>query len=323
MLSMRGFLGNAAVFMLAMGASIACAQSFPSKPIKIYTAEAGGGADVVARLIAQGLTASLGHPVIVENQGAASGIVAAQTVAKAPADGYTLLFFGSGIWLGPFLQDNADYDPVRDFSAVTLADRSPTVLVVTPTLPAKSVVELIALAKAKPGELNYASGSTGAAPHLAAELFNSLAGVKIVRVNYKGTGPALNDLIAGQVQLMFTTTGTGLAQVKSGRLRALAVTSLEPSVLAPGLPTMAASGVPGYEAESTHGLLAPANTPAALLDLLNRETVRVLNRADVREKLLNAGVEALGSTSAAFAASIKADMSKWGKLIKDVGIRAE
>ena len=291
--------------------------------MRIYTAEAGGGADVVARLIAQGLTASLGHPVIVENQGAASGIVAAQTVAKASADGYTLLFFGSGIWLLPFLRDNVPYDPVRDFSAVTLADRSPTVLVVTPTLPAKSVAELIALAKAKPGDLNYASGSTGAAPHLAAELFNSLAGVKIVRVNYKGTGPALNDLIAGQVQLMFTTTGTGLAQVKSGRLRALAVTSLEPSVLAPGLPTMAASGVPGYEAESTHGLLAPANTPAAILDLLNRETVRVLNRADVREKLLNAGVEALGSTSAAFAASIRADMSKWGKLIKDVGIRAE
>ena len=291
--------------------------------MRIYTAEAGGGADVVARLIAQGLTASLGHPVIVENQGAASGIVAAQTVAKAPADGYTLLFFGSGIWLLPFLRDNVPYDPLRDFSAVTLADRSPTVLVVTPTLPAKSVAELIALAKAKPGDLNYASGSTGAAPHLAAELFNSLAGVKIVRVNYKGTGPALNDLIAGQVQLMFTTTGTGLAQVKAGRLRALAVTSLEPSVLAPGLPTMAASGVPGYEAESTHGLLAPANTPAAILDLLNRETVRVLNRGDVREKLLNAGVEALGSTSAAFAASIRADMSKWGKLIKDVGIRAE
>ncbi len=323
MQQIRKFSRHVALCVLVMGASVACAQNFPSKPMRIYTAEAGGGADVVARLIAQGLTASLGHPVIVENQGAASGIVAAQTVAKASADGYTLLFFGSGIWLLPFLRDNVPYDPVRDFSAVTLADRSPTVLVVTPTLPAKSVAELIALAKAKPGDLNYASGSTGAAPHLAAELFNSLAGVKIVRVNYKGTGPALNDLIAGQVQLMFTTTGTGLAQVKSGRLRALAVTSLEPSVLAPGLPTMAASGVPGYEAESTHGLLAPANTPAAILDLLNRETVRVLNRADVREKLLNAGVEALGSTSAAFAASIRADMSKWGKLIKDVGIRAE
>ena len=323
MQQIRKFSRHVALCVLVMGASVACAQNFPSKPMRIYTAEAGGGADVVARLIAQGLTASLGHPVIVENQGAASGIVAAQTVAKASADGYTLLFFGSGIWLLPFLRDNVPYDPVRDFSAVTLADRSPTVLVVTPTLPAKSVAELIALAKAKPGDLNYASGSTGAAPHLAAELFNSLAGVKIVRVNYKGTGPALNDLIAGQVQLMFTTTGTGLAQVKSGRLRALAVTSLEPSVLAPGLPTMAASGVPGYEAESTHGLLAPANTPKPVKDKLAREVARVLALADIKENLASQGATARTNTPEEFDVSIRQDVVNMVKLIKDAGIPRE
>jgi tripartite-type tricarboxylate transporter receptor subunit TctC len=309
--------------VLLMLAGTLCAQSFPAKPIRVYTAEAGGGADVVARLIAQGLTASFNRQVIVENQGAASGAVAAQAVAKSPPDGYTLLFFGSGIWLLPYLRANVPYDPVRDFTAITLADRSPTVLVVHPSLPVRSVRELIALAKAHPGELNYASGSTGAAPHLAAELFNSMAKVRITRVNYKGTGPALNDLVGGQVQLMFTTTGTGLAQVKSGRLRALGVTSREPSALAPGIPTIAASGVPGYEADSTHGLLAPAGTPPAIVELLNQETVRVLNRADVKEKLLAVGVEAVGTTPASFAATIKDDMAKWGKLIREVGIRAD
>jgi len=190
------------------GAVTVCAQNFPNRPIRMYTAEAGGGADVVARLVAQGLNASFGRPVIVENQGAASGAIAAQAVAKSPPDGYTLLFFGSGIWLLPYLRANVPYDPLRDFAAVTLADRSPTVLVVHPSLPVRSVTQLIALAKAHPNELNYASGSAGAAPHLAAELFNSMAHVRIARVNYKGTGPALNDLIGGQVQLMFTTTGT-------------------------------------------------------------------------------------------------------------------
>ena len=298
-------------------------QSFPTKPVRMITAEVGGGADFIARLLAQGLSTNLGYQVMVDNQGGASGIIAAQTVIRAPADGYTFLFYSSNIWLLPFLQSNVPYDPARDFLPVTLVDRSPTVLVVNPALPVKSVKQLIALAKARPGELNYASGSTGAPPHLAAELFKSMAEVNIARINYKGTGPAVIDLIAGQVQLMFATSSAVSGHIKSGRLRALAVTSAQPSPLAPDLPTVAAAGVPGYEAESTHGVLVRAGTPDAMIARLNQEFVRVLADRDLQARLLTSGVEPVGSTPAQFAPVIKADMAKWGKLIKEGGIRNE
>jgi tripartite-type tricarboxylate transporter receptor subunit TctC len=243
-------------------------------------------------------------------------------VSKAPPDGYTLLIDAASFWIGPLLQETP-YDPVKDFAPVTLTDSAPNVLVVNPSLPVKSVKELIALAKARPGELNYGSSSTGSTPHLAAELFNMMAGVKIVRVPFKGSGPAVISLLGGQVQLMFATAGSVAPHVKSGRLRALAVASLQPSALAPGLPTIAASGVPGYEAVAFEGMFAPAKTPVAIIDRLNQEIVRVLNRAEVKERFFNAGVETVGSTPEEFAAAIKSNVAKWGKLIKDAGIRDE
>jgi tripartite-type tricarboxylate transporter receptor subunit TctC len=245
--------------IIVVGTETASAQNYPNKPIRLVTAEAGGGADFLARLIAQGLAAGFGQQVIVDNRGAASGVVAADTVAKAPPDGYTLLAIGSVLWLTPFLQDSVGYDPVKDFAPVSITARSVNILVVHPSIAATSVKELLAFARSKPGQLNCASGATGSSNHLAAELFRSMSGVDFVRIPYKGSGPALNDLLGGQVQMMFPTSAAGLPHVKSGRLRALAVTSLKPSTLAPGLPTVAESGVPGYESVVMYALLAPAS----------------------------------------------------------------
>ena len=244
--------------MLVVGAGTASGQNYPSKPIRMLAPEAGGGADFVARVIARELTANLGQQVVVENRGGAGGIIAGEIVAKAPPDGYTLLFHGPAIWLLPFLRNHVPYDPVRDFSPITMAVTTPNILVVHPSLPVSSVRELIALAKARPGQINDAGANTASSVHLAAELFKAMAGVKIVRVPFKGVGPSLNALIAGQVQIMFPSAGAVAPHVKSGRLRALAVTSAQPTALAPGLPTVAASGVPGYESIAMFGIFAPA-----------------------------------------------------------------
>ena len=321
---MPGFL--AWIFPIAIisfGAGLVSGQDYPSKPIRIVTAEPGGSSDFAARVIAQGLSRNFGHKVVVENRGGGSGIIAAQTVAKAPPDGYTLLYYGPAIWLLPFLQDNVPYDPVRDFSPITLPVRSPNILVVHPSLPVRSVKELIALAKARPGELNYGSASRGSASHLAPELFKVMAGVHIVQVSYKGGGPALIDLIAGQVQLMFGSATSVAPHLRSGRLRALAITSAQPSALLPDLPTIAASGLPGYEAVSIYGMFAPANTSATIINQLNQEIVRVLNTPNAKEKFFSVGVETVGSSPEQLAAAIKTDMARMGKVIKDASIRAD
>ena len=276
--------------------------------------------DLAARLIAQGASDSLGQPILVESRG--GGVVAIELVAKARPDGYTLLFYGGTLWIGPLLQ-TVSWDPVRDFSPITLAVTFPNLLVVHPSLPVKSVKGLIALAKARPGELNYGSGSIGASTNLAGELFKAMAGVRIARIPYKAGASAMMALITGEVHLMFSTVGLVTPHVKLGKLRALAITTAKPSALAPGLPTVAASGVPGYESASLIGLVAPAGTPATLIDRLNQEIVRVLNRAEVKERLLTFGVEAVGSSPEEFAATIRSDMAKWSKLIKDTGIRAK
>ncbi len=290
----------------------------------MITAEVGGGNDFTARVIAQGgLSERLGQPVIVENRGGAGGAIAAEIVAKAAPDGYTLLVYASNIWIIPLLRSNVPYDPVRDFAPITWAARSPSTVVVHPALPVNSVKELIALARARPGELNYGSGGTGATTHLAVELFKAMAGVNMVRIPYKGNGPALIDLMAGRVQVMFATAGSVTPHIRSGRLKALAVTSAQPSALAPGLPTVAASGLPGYESNSIYGIFAPAKTPAAIVTQLNQEIVRVLSRTEVKEKFLNSGVETVGSSPEEFAAAIRSDMARMAKVIKDAGIRGE
>ena len=315
-------IGLAPCAML-VAVSPASGQSYPNKPIRLITAEAGGGNDFAARLIVQGLAGSLGQQMVVDNRGGAGGIIAVEIAARAQPDGYTLLLYANNIWLIPLLRSSVPYDPVRDFAPITWAAKSPNTVVVHPSLPVRSMEELIAYAKARPGELNYGSGGTGATTHLAVELFKSMTGVNIVRVPFKGNGPALNALIGGQVQLMFATAGAVAPHLKSGRLRALAVTSAQPSPLAPGLPTVAASGLPGYESISIYGVYAPSRTPPAIVQHLNEAIVRVLGRAEVKEKFLASGVETVGSAPGELAAIMKSEIARMGKVIRDAGLRED
>jgi tripartite-type tricarboxylate transporter receptor subunit TctC len=308
------------VGIMLLGAGTVSGQNYPNKPIRIVTSEAGGGNDIQARLIAQGLTGALGEQVIVENR--PSGIIPGEIVSKAQPNGYTLLLYNNTLWTGPLIQ-KTPYDAVKDFSPIVTIAKAANILVVNPALPINSVAELIALAKAKPGELNYGSSGTGASNHLAAELFRTMAGINIVRINYKGAGPALTALLAGELQLMFPTAGAVTPHIRTGRVRVLAVTSAEPSALAPGVPTMAASGLPGYESISIYGVFAPARTPRTLIDKLNEEIVRFLNRADIKERFFNAGMETVGGSPEQLAATVKSEIARLGKVIKEAGIRSE
>ena len=314
---LRSWFCFIALAISAVGA--VSAQDYPSRPVRIVTYPVGGGTDFTARLIAQQLTGLLGQPVIVDNR--PGGVIQGEILAKAPPDGYTLLLNGSALWIAPLLQD-VSYNPA-EFSPVTLATISPNVLVVHPSLPVTSVKELIAFARARPGQLNYASGPVGVPNHLAGEMLKALARVDIVRIGYKGGGPALNDLLAGQVHLLFASAGTVIPHVKSGRLRGLAVTSAQPSALVPGLPAIAASGVPGYEVVSIDAIFAPARTPAALVGRLNRDIVRVLALPDLKQKFFAAGVETVGSSPEQLGERVRSEIERFGKVIKAAGIRAE
>jgi tripartite-type tricarboxylate transporter receptor subunit TctC len=300
---------------LILASPTAWPQNYPMRPVRIVTSEPGGGNDILARIIAEGLNGSLSQRAIVDNR----GIVAVEIAAKANPDGHTLVVYGATIWLQQFLRDNVAWDPVKDFAPVTLAVQLPNILVVHPALPVKSVKELIAMAKAKPGYLNYAAGTIGVSPHLSAELFKALAGVDIVMIPYKGGGPALNGLLGGEAHLMFPNAGAVNQHIKSGRVRALAVSTAKPSPLVPDLPTIA-STVPGYDTAAVICVFAPAKTPAAIIDLLNREMVRTLKRQEVRDRLFNLGTEVVASSPAELAAYMRADMARMGKVIKEAGI---
>ena len=295
------------------------AQSFPLKPVRLVTGGAASNSDFAARVVGQGLTGIFKQQVIVENR--PSGVILGEIVARASPDGHTLLISGSSFWLAPFLQNKLSWDPVRDFVPVVLVSSAPNIIVVNPALSIKSVHDLIAYAKLRPGELNYASGSTGSTPHLAAELFKAMAGVNITRINYKGSGQAVTDVISGQMPLMFAAAGSVINHIKAARLRALAVTSLRPSPLAPGLPAVAEAGVAGYECLSLTGLFAPANTSAALIQRLNRDTNTVLAAADTKDRLLGSGVEAVGGSPEQFAAVVQGEIKRLGRLIRDTGIQ--
>jgi tripartite-type tricarboxylate transporter receptor subunit TctC len=312
-LAVAGFL-----LLLAPGPRSVYSMDYPTRPIRIVTAGAGGSNDFVSRLLAHGLSEQHRQPVVVDNR--SGGFLPGEIVARAAPDGYTLLVAASNFWITPLLQ-KTPYDPVKVFAPITLVSTAPLLVVVHPSV-AASVKELIALAKAKPGELNYASGPTGAPNHLGPELFKSLAGLNLVRVPYNSGGPAVNGLIGGQVQLMFATTGSVTPHVKSGRLRALAVTSMEPSALAPGLPPLAAT-LPGFEWISAQGVFATARTPAPILIRINQELVRVVLRPDIKENFLASGIEAVGNSPAQFAARIGTEIRRVAKLVKDTGIRAE
>lgn len=303
------------VAILPAGALLA--QDYPNKPVRIVTGSPGSAAEYPVRIIAPALTSAMGQPFIVDNR--PSGVIPGDTVAKSKPDGYTLLLYGGTFWIGP-LMEKTPYDPVADFSPVTIVVRSPAVLVIHPSLPVKTVRDLIALAKARPGELNYASSAFGASTHLAMELFNSMAGVNIVRIPYKGGGAALTALLAGEVQLTFNTGASVTPQLRSGRLKGLAITTAQPSALFPGLPTVAAT-LPGYEASATYAMFAPVKTPAAIIARLHQEVVRAINTAEIREKLLDVGLEIVGSSPEELASVMKSEMVRLGKVIKDAGIR--
>ena len=299
------------------GTDAVVAQNYPSKPVRIVTAAAGGSPDFVSRMIAQGISGPLGQQVIVDNR--SSGIIPAEIVARAPPDGYTLLVTSNVLWIVTLMQ-KTPYDPVKDFSPISLTNQAPAVLVVHPSVPAKSVRELIALARSRPGELNYSSSTNGTASHLAGELFKAMAGVDVVRIAYKGAGLAINDLISGQVQLTFVTATSVMPHVKSGRLRALAVTSARPFALFPELPTVADSGIPGYEATSVGCVLAPARTSEAIIQRLHQEIVRFLSTNETREKFFSSGSEVVGGTPEHLAAAMKSEMARMDKVIRNAGI---
>lgn len=305
--------------LLAAGA--ACAQSYPSKPIRIVVPGTGGGGDFAARLIGQGLSPVLGQPILVENRPV--GTIPGELVSRAAPDGHTLLLSASTLWLAPLLQPNVPYDPQRDFTPVSLVTMSPNILVVPNSLPVKSVKELVALARKRPGELNYGSGAAGSSNHLSAELFNAMAKVDIPRINYKNPSQAVTDLISGQIQVLFYNASTVIPHIQSGKLRALAVTSAKPTALAPQLQTMAQAGLPGYEAVATFGLFGPAGLPAPVVSLLNTEVVRYLQRPEVKEKFIAAGSETVGSTPEELAALLKDDLARFGRLIRDAKLRAD
>ena len=303
---------------LSAGVGMTWAQDFPSKTVRIVAGAAGGGGDFAARHVAQRITAGLGQPVIVENK--PSAVDSAETVAKAPADGYTMLVQGASLWTSGILQ-KFSYDVVRDFAPITMITREVFIVAVHPSLPVKSIKELVALAKTKPGQLDYASGTIGGPPHLGAELIKSMAGVDMLRVPYKSTAPAVIGLLTGEAHVTVADIALIVPHAKSGKLRSLAVTSPDPSALTPGLPTVSASGLPGYEVVGGSGIWAPAKTPAAIVARLNQEMVRSLNSAESKERLLSAQTELVANSPEQFAAHIKNDLAKWTKVIKDAGIK--
>ena len=316
------FLG--AVLLPGSAVAQGAAESYPARPVRVLVGLAPGGAtDIQTRLFAQKLSESFNRPFVVENRTGAGGTVAYAQVAKSPPDGYTLLGVAGGYTITPAVYGKLPYDPVRDLAPISLVSQAPFLLLTHPSLPVTTVKELLALARAKPGMLDCASAGHGTSTHMAFELFRTLTGVKITHVPYKGTGQALVDAMAGQVHMLFGNVLSALPHVRAGRLRTLGVTTAKRSTVLPDLPTIAESGVPGYENSTWHGWLAPAGTPPAILNRLNAELVKSTRAPDVVERLAPDGGEPVGSTPEQFARYIATDMARWTKLVKATGIRVE
>ncbi len=299
--------------------SVVSGQDYPNRPIRLVTNAAGASADLATRIVAQGLSVSFSQAVVVDNR-AGSTVIPTQIVAKAPADGHTLYGATTALWILPLLQE-VPYDTLKDFAPIALTTISPSVLAVHPSVPATSLKELIALAKSKPEELTIGSGTSGSTTQLSSELFKATAKVNILSVPFKGAAPALNAVLAGQVQVIAISASSVMPHFRAGRLRALAVASAQPSALAAGVPTAAEAGLPGYESGVINGILAPAKTPDAIINRLNREIVRYLNNPETKERFFKSGMEVVGSSPREFAATIRSEIARWGKVIKDAGIR--
>ena len=307
-----------------LAAAAVPAQTFPTKPVRLVAPfTAGGPVDITARILAQKLTDAWGQQVIVENRTGASGMIGAELVAKSPPDGYTLLVNSSIHVIVPSLFSKMGYDPLRDFAPVTVVSSSPLLLVVTPTLPVKNIKEFVALAKARPGELSFASSGSGSSTHLTAELFKTVTGTNMVHVPYKGQSQALTDVISGQVPFMFNSLPPVLEFVKAKRLRALGITAAQRFGPLPDVPTFAESGYKDLVTGSWYAVWAPAKTPEAIVTKLNADIVKVINQPDVRNRILELGGEPVGNTLAEFDAFQKAEAARWAKVVKDSGAKAE
>jgi tripartite-type tricarboxylate transporter receptor subunit TctC len=318
---MKSLYACAASFVALASITPASAADYPQRPIRLVVSGVGGTGDFTGRLIGPHLTRRLGQAVVIDNR--PGGIIPGQIVKASQPDGHTLMLTGAVTWLSPFMRASMPFDPVQDFAPIMLAVQSPNVLVVHPSLPAKSVQELVQLAKQKPNALNMASSGIGNSNHLAGAIFSALAGVQIVVIPYKGAQLALNDVIGGRVHLMFATANASKGHLAAGKLRALGVTTAQPTRLMPELPTIAAAGLPGYESAATIGLFTRADTPDAVVNLLHREIAQFLEQPEISERLFNAGVEVVASTPEEFAEMIRTEMRIKGKIIKDAGIRME
>jgi tripartite-type tricarboxylate transporter receptor subunit TctC len=323
---MRKLRAHSLGVLLACAAPVAAsAQDYPTRPVVLVSPfPPGGSVSLVARIVAEKMSETLGQSVVVENRGGAGGTIGARFVAKSPADGYTLLLGYTGtLAIGPSLYANAGFEPRKDFAAIGRIGSAPTMVVVHPSFQVHSIAELIAYAKANPGKVNYGSAGIGTVGQLAGELLDTMAGIKLTHVPYKGTGPAITDLLGGHIQMMFTPIPSGHGQVESGLLRALALTSAQRSSLLPDLPTVAESGLPGYEAALRYGLVAPAGTPRAIVERLNKELRLALLADDVRQRLAADGAEVLPSTPDDYAADIDREEASWSKIVNALGLKGE
>jgi len=321
----RTLIASMAGMAIALPVTPASSADYPVKPVRIIVGAAtGGGVDITARMLATKLSDLFKQQFVVENRAGASGNIGTEQAARAAPDGYVLLMGTIGtLTINPGLYKNLPFDTVRDFAPIARTADATNILVVHPSVPARNVKELIAVAKLRPGELLYGSPQNGTAGHLAGELFNSMAGVKLVHIPYKGGAPAMIDLMAGQLQLMFATTSTSVQQIRSGRLRALAVTTAKRTALVPELPTMIESGMPGFEVNNWYGLVAPAKTPAEVIAVLNRQVRIALESPDVKDAMLKQGLDPAGDTPEEFGAYIKSELAKWSKVIRASGATAQ
>jgi tripartite-type tricarboxylate transporter receptor subunit TctC len=320
---MRGLA--AAVAAAVAGVPAAYAQTYPVKPVRIVVGFAAGGpSDIVARLLAQQLTERLGRSVIVDNRAGATGTIGAELVAKAPPDGHTLYLASQTTHaVAPYMYRNVGYDPVKDFATITLAMHNPLLGVVHPSLNVHSVQDLIALARARPGQLNFATGGQGSSPHMSVELLKSMAKIDLVAVHYKGDGAAIPEVIGGQVPMMFASIAGWLPHAQAGKVRGIAVTSLKRSSIAPQYPTVAESGLPGFEVITWFGILTTAGTPKEVIGRLHQELVRALAVPAVREQAAKLGMEVVGNSPEEYAAFLRAENAKWGKMVKALNLRAD
>lgn len=319
---------RAALFCMLLIAALAgeslAQTSYPTRAVRmVVPSSAGGGTDIIARIITPKLSERLGQQVIVDNRPGAGTVIGGEVVAKSPPDGYTLLMGISTLATNPVIYKKMPYDAVRDFAPITQAIAAPNILVVHPSLPAKTVKELIALGRAHPGQLNFGSAGLGTNPHLSMELFLSMAKLKMVHIPYKGSAPAIIDILAGQIAVMAATILTGMPHVRSGRLRALGITGAKRSAAAPEIPTIAEAGVPGYEAIQWYGVLAPANTPKEIIAKLHGEIARILHLPEVKERFVSDGADPVGNTPEEFARYIRAETEKWARVARDAGIKPE